>query len=175
MIEKEYKISMDALTRVLTFGTCVVLVVVNLGLLGVVFRDQLAGVWFIPVFGLCSGIGIFTICYLYYPQKYKIDRENLTIVRRVQPIEIPRREIVSVRRLEEGELWKLRRRGSINGLFGYAGSFYHHKLGKLKVYTRRLSDCVLLDTRTMGRFILSPDDMGFVEEVGRKAQSSTDL
>jgi hypothetical protein len=117
----------------------------------VVFRYMLGSPW-VPLqlsgwFTLLVMVGVLAYSWATSPTGFKIERDNLAILRPVGAIEIPLRSIRSVR-LVDGMLglsmksWP----GGNSGLFGIYGTFTNKELGKFQMYGRRGSGAVVIDT-----------------------------
>jgi type VI protein secretion system component VasK len=91
------------------------------------------------------------------PKGYAINDVELVIARDRKPIKIPLRDILEVRRLEDGLLRRSLRLMGTSGFYGYYGLFWNRQLGRFRVYATRLTGLVAVKTeKTL--YALSPDD-----------------
>jgi PH (Pleckstrin Homology) domain-containing protein len=163
----DYKTSLDAPAKVLTWGGCALFGMLSLYQLYTYSRspretvDAAAAVVQIAIFA-----GIMLIAWLYSTQGYSVRDGVLVIHRPWKPVMIPLSEIRSVQLLSPEDVsgGTLRVFG-VGGLFGYYGLFFRPNLGGyVRFYLRNKENPILLDT-TGGRLLLSPDSSGLVGEI----------
>jgi len=106
---------------------------------------------------------IFVGAYLYAPNKYIVKNGTLIIVRPIKRIIIPLADIKEVRLLNKEELGTLIRMFGSGGLFGYYGTFKSTRMGKLKLYTTRRNNRIMLTTIDEERILISPDDLSIID------------
>jgi hypothetical protein len=87
----------------------------------------------------------------------------LIIVRPIKRIIIPLADIKEVRLLNKEELGTLIRMFGSGGLFGYYGTFKSTRMGKLKLYTTRRNNRIMLTTVDEERILISPDDLSIID------------
>jgi hypothetical protein len=105
----------------------------------------------------------FVGAYLYAPNKYIVKSGMLIIVRPIKRIIIPLADIKEVRLLNKEELGTLIRMFGSGGLFGYYGTFKSTRMGKLKLYTTRRNNRIMLTTVDEERILISPDDLSIID------------
>lgn len=104
-------------------------------------------------------------CYLYSPYAYIITDNELIIKRRINSRHIPLEDIEDARLITNDLLSGTIRTFGVGGLFGYYGEFYNRKIGRMKWYTTRRDNRVLIWTRDKKKIVVTPDDVGFVTEL----------
>jgi len=161
----DYKTSLDAPAKALTWAGCAIFGMLSLYQLYTYSRspretvDAVAAVVQIAFF---AGIVLFT--WLYSPQGYSVRDGALVIHRPWKPVTIPLAEIRSVQLLspEDVSPFSGLRMFGVGGLFGYYGVFFLPRLGGyVRFYLRNKENPILLDT-TGGRLLLSPDSGGLI-------------
>ena len=161
----DYKTSLDAPAKALTWAGCAIFGMLSLYQLYTYSRssretvDAVAAVVQIAFF---AGIELFT--WLYSPQGYSVRDGELVIHRPWKPVTIPLTEIRSVQLLspEDVSPFSGLRMFGVGGLFGYYGVFFLPRLGGyVRFYLRNKENPILLDT-TGGRLLLSPDSPGLM-------------
>ena len=161
----DYKTSLDAPAKALTWAGCAIFGMLSLYQLYTYSRspretvDAVAAVVQIAFF---AGIVLFT--WLYSPQGYSVRDGALVIHRPWKPVTIPLTEIRSVQlpSPEDVSPFSGLRMFGVGGLFGYYGVFFLPRLGGyVRFYLRNKENPILLDT-TGGRLLLSPDSGGLI-------------
>ena len=161
----DYKTSLDAPAKALTWGVCALFGMLSLYQLYTFSRspretvDAVAAAIQIACF-----VGIVLVSWLYSPRGYSVRDGALVIHRAWKPVIIPLEEIRSVQVLspEDVSPWGTLRVFGVGGLFGYFGTFFRPNLGGyVRFYLGNKENPVLLDT-IRGRLLLSPDSAGLV-------------
>lgn len=110
------------------------------------------------IFLILLTFGSLIIAFLYAPQKYIVQNGALFIVRPINKIEIPLSDIKEARLISRAELGTLFRIWGSGGFFGYFGVFRSTRIGKIRLYTTRRDNRILINTTDDERILLSPDD-----------------
>jgi hypothetical protein len=161
----DFKTSLDAPARALTWGGCALFGILSLYQLYTYSRspretvDAAAAAVQIAFF---AGILLFT--WLYSPQGYSVRDGALVIHRPWRPVTIPLAEIRSVQLLSPEDVSPFSgiRVFGVGGLFGYYGTFFRPNLGGfVRFYLRNRENPILVET-TGGRLLLSPDSTGLI-------------
>lgn len=105
--------------------------------------------------GLLVAICLF--CFLFRPLTYVLTADKLVIHRLFSDITISRRDIVTAREVNKGDMGLTIRTFGVGGLFGYFGNFSNTKIGRLTMYATRRNNTVLIETGNK-KIILTPDD-----------------
>lgn len=161
---KNYTVSMGKSVKMTTTATLIIFSII-LSLNGWLASGNSFGKNLYTILLSLLIVSVLIISYLYSIKGYTIDHINLQIVRPLNLLTIPRTEIINVRKMKEEEMKNLRRRYGIGGLFSYTGIFQSDLLGELRLYITRKDNCVLVETRTMGNFVFSPDDATFLSDL----------
>jgi hypothetical protein len=160
----DYKTSLDAPAKILTWGGCALFAMLSLYQLYTYSRspreteDAAAAAVQIAIFA-----GIVLVAWLYSTQGYSVRNGALVIHRPWKPVTIPLTEIRSVQALSpEAVSGGTFRVFGVGGLFGYYGLFFRPNLGGyVRFYLRNKKNPILLET-TGGRLLLSPDSSGLI-------------
>jgi hypothetical protein len=162
----DYKTSLDAPAKVLTWGGCALFAMLSLYQLYTYSRspretvDAAAAAVQIAIFA-----GIVLIAWLYSTQGYSVRDGALVIHRPWKPVTIPLSEIRSVQLVPPQDTFSGLRVFGAGGLFGYYGTFFLPSLGGfVRLYLRNRENPVLIET-TGGRLLVSPDSSGLVLEI----------
>lgn len=164
----DYKTSLDAPAKALTWGVCALFGMLSLYQLYTYSRspretvDAVAAAVQIAFF-----VGIVLFAYLYSTQGYSVRDGELVIHRPWKPVTIPLSEIRRVQLLSPEDIspGSTFRVFGVGGLFGYYGLFFRPNLGGyVRFYLRNKENPILLDT-AVGRLLLSPDSSGLVWEI----------
>lgn len=162
----DYKTSLDAPSKALTWGGCALFGMLSLYQLYTYSRspremvDAAAAVVQIAIFA-----GIVLVAWLYSTQGYSVRDGALVIHRPWKPVTIPLSEIRSVQLVSPQDTFSGLRVFGVGGLFGYYGTFFMPNLGGfVRFYLRNRENPILLET-TGGRLLLSPDSSGLVWEI----------
>jgi hypothetical protein len=123
-----------------------------------------------------SGVLLFLtatilICYLLAPKKYSIDKDNFIVHRPMSDIIIPLDSIKDIRIAGDWDLKGMIRTFGVGGLFGNYGKFYSQGLGSVTMYGTQTKNFVLIKTESR-KILITPDDLGLIEEIKRRKQGS---
>ena len=150
-----YIIQMHRSTKVwLMTAFAIVLPVIACGPL-FIFEEELG--WLPWVIMLLTMAPVYVVTWLYSPQTLMIDRNTLTIGRRVQPVEISLGDIRRVKRVESKVVRRAVRAMGNGGLWAYTGRYYHRAVGNYQLFATELKDLVLIETDKQKYVISSVD------------------
>lgn len=101
---------------------------------------------------------IYGITYAFSPLSYEVNETDLIVKRPFRNVVIPRRQIKSVFRIEQGKLtWSIRTFG-VGGLFGYFGQFWNKEFGSMTWYVTQRNKTVMVITQNNKKIVLSPEE-----------------
>lgn len=106
--------------------------------------------------------------YLLSPRYYRIENNNLVIVRPAKNKLISLDEIASIKLLNENEAGGAIRTFGNGGLFGYYGRYYFPKLGRVILYTSQRKNRILIETKQGEKIMISPDDTDIIHLIEKK-------
>ena len=150
-----YIIQMHRSTKVwLMTAFAIVLPVIACGPL-FIFEEELG--WLPWVIMLLTMAPVYVVTWLYSPQTLMIDRNTLTIGRRVQPVEISLGDIRRVERVESKVVRRAVRAMGNGGLWAYTGRYYHRAVGNYQLFATELNNLVLIETDKKKYVISSVD------------------
>jgi hypothetical protein len=161
----DYKTSLDAPAKTLTWGGCALFGILSLYQLYTYSRsprepvDAAAAAVQIALFA-----GIVLVTWLFSTRGYSVRDGALVIHRPWKPVTVPLSEIQSVQLVspEDVSLFSGLRVFGVGGLFGYYGTFFLPRLGGfVRLYLRNRENPILLET-DRGRLLLSPDSAGLI-------------
>ena len=118
-------------------------------------------VWFSILFTIIL-FATFIGGFLYAPSRYLIRNGALVIVRPANKIIISLSDIKEARLVSSDELGTLIRLWGSGGLFGYYGYFRSMRMGRMKLYTTRTNNRILITTVDDERLLISPDDTSII-------------
>lgn len=91
-------------------------------------------------------VPLMVVTWLQAPQTLMIDRNALTIGRRVQPVVISLGDIRRVERVESKVVRRAMRKMGNGGLWAYTGRYYHREVGNYQLFATELRDLLLIET-----------------------------
>ncbi len=107
----------------------------------------------------------YLICYLLRPVNYILGDGKIIITRPLHNRVVNISMISDVLQAsKESMKWTVRTFGN-GGLFGYTGKFYSSTYGNMTWYVTKRENYVLLKITDGEKIVLSPDDVGMVEEI----------
>ena len=121
-----------------------------------IFEEELG--WLPWVIMLLTMAPVYVVTWLYSPQTLMIDRNTLTIGRRVQPVEISLGDIRRVERVESKVVRRAVRAMGNGGLWAYTGRYYHRAVGNYQLFATELNNLVLIETDKKKYVISSVDE-----------------
>ena len=152
-----FKASLDNTAKYVTIGVVLLFIGITFGA---------------PFFGMVNPIEIdillvvvFGVTFLFAPQHYELNPNELIIKRPLNRVIINRLEIKTVQQLEKGKLrWAIRTFGS-GGFFGYFGTFWNKEFGNMTWYATKKDNAIMIVTTKNKKIIITPDDKdGFLGE-----------
>lgn len=102
-------------------------------------------------------VPLMVVTWLQAPQTLMIDRNTLTIGRRMKPVTISLGDIVRVERVESKVVRRAMRKVGNGGLWAYTGRYYHSSVGNYQLYATELRDLLLIETDKQKYVISSVD------------------
>ena len=121
-----------------------------------IFEESLG--WLPWVIMLLTMTPVYVVTWLYAPQTLMIDRNTLTIGRRMKPVTISLGDIVRVERVESKVVRRAMRKVGNGGLWAYTGRYYHRAVGNYQLFATELKDLVLIETDKQKYVISSVDE-----------------
>ena len=103
-------------------------------------------------------VPLMVVTWLQAPQTLMIDRNTLTIGRRMKPVTISLGDIVRVERVESKVVRRAMRKVGNGGLWAYTGRYYHRAVGNYQLFATELKDLVLIETDNKKYIISSVDE-----------------
>lgn len=110
------------------------------------------------IFSVTALILTYVICYLFKPLHYSINENGIIIHRLWKNVIVPTEDISEIRRVEKSEINPAFRTGVSGGMFGYFGNFYKFGVGKMKWYTSRRDNAIMIKTKEGKKIIITPDE-----------------
>lgn len=157
---RSFSASYDSLTRFITAGLFVVLVIVTLAA-----RSLLLG---------CLLILIHVLGYAYSPRGYIISDGRLLVRRLIGNVSIPLSGLRDVRPAVPEDLRRCIRIFGSGGFFGYYGLYRTSKLGRCTWYVTSRDNAVILETGEK-TYVLSPDDVNSFTAAIQDAAGTPDV
>ena len=102
-------------------------------------------------------VPLMVVTWLQAPQTLMIDRNTLTIGRRMKPVTISLSDIRRVERVESKVVRRAMRKMGNGGLWAYTGRYYHSSVGNYQLYATELRDLLLIETDKQKYVISSVD------------------
>lgn len=113
--------------------------------------------WLPSVVTLLIFVPLMVVTWLQAPQTLLIDRNALTIGRRMKPVTISLGDIVRVERVESKVVRRAMRKMGNGGLWAYTGRYYHREVGNYQLFATELRDLLLIET-TKTKYVISSVD-----------------
>lgn len=113
--------------------------------------------WLPMVIMLVVMVPLFVVTWLYSPQTLMIDRNSLTIGRRVHPVVISLGNIRRVERVESKVVRRSMRTMGNGGMWAYTGDHYHRQIGNYKLFATEMCNLLLIETDKQKYIISSVD------------------
>ncbi len=113
--------------------------------------------WLPMVVMLVVLVPMYILTWLHSPQTLMIDRNTLTIGRRVQPVVISLSDIRRVERVESKIVRRSMRTMGNGGMWAYTGDHYHRQIGNFKLYATDLRELLLIET-DQRKYVISSVD-----------------
>lgn len=154
----KYKASMDKNAIGITTGVLLLFIFI---VFNFIFYDSFyktPALLFIISFAI-----ILLLAYIYAPNSYTLTKKLLIINRPVGNISIELSDIDNIELFINRNL-SIRSVG-IYGLFGFYGRYYNRVIGSMDLYATRLSNRLLITTKSNRRLIISPDDIFLYDDL----------
>lgn len=113
--------------------------------------------WLPMVIVLVVLVPLFIVTWLHSPRTLMIDRNTLTIGRRMKPVTISLGDIVRVERVESKVVRRAMRKVGNGGLWAYTGRYYHRQIGNYKLFATEMRNLLLIETDKQKYIISSVD------------------
>ena len=158
-----YKASLDTLAKKITIGVFILLIAIGLQSVSELLKAK----GDITSILIESGILMFFVIillgsWLYAPQSYSLNNNELTINRPIGNVKINKDEIKLVRILEVKETRGTIRTFGVGGLFGYFGKFHIPGIGNSTFYATQRKNQILIETKTGKKIIITPNDISLL-------------
>jgi cytochrome c biogenesis protein CcdA len=112
-------------------------------------------------------LGTLLLCFLFAPQKYSIEENEIIIQRPISNIHISIDSIKEIRQVDKSETKGMIRTFGVGGLFGNFGKFYAPALGRITMYATQNKNYVLIIANKR-KIIITPDDLAIIEQIKLK-------
>lgn len=113
--------------------------------------------WLPMVVMLVVLVPMYVVTWLYSPQTLMIDRNVLTIGRRVQPVVISLGDVRRVERVESKIVRRSMRTMGNGGMWAYTGKHYHREIGNYQLFATEMRELLLIETDKQKYVISSVD------------------
>ena len=113
--------------------------------------------WLPSVVTLLIFVPLMVVTWLQAPQTLMIDRNTLTIGRRMKPVTISLGDIVRVERVESKIVRRSMRTMGNGGMWAYTGDHYHRQIGNYKLFATEMRNLLLIETDKRKYIISSVD------------------
>lgn len=113
--------------------------------------------WLPMVVMLVVLVPMFVLTWLHSPQSLMIDRNALTVGRRVRPVVITLGDIRRVERIESKIGRRSMRTMGNGGMWAYTGNHYHRQIGNYKLFATEMRELLLIETDKQKYVISSVD------------------
>ena len=164
----KYKASLDTLTKGITIGVFVLLIVIGQISVRALFTSQADTATILVHLGILLLLFIILLgSWLYAPRFYTIANNILTINRPIGKVKIKLGDIKQVRLLTDNEMKGLIRTFGVGGLFGYFGKFHATDFGNMTFYATQRKNKILIVTNN-SKIIITPDDKNIVDKLNLK-------
>ena len=161
-----YNASLDSYTKTMTWFIIILLAGVGFG--NIIELTKAAGnltALFVQGGTLFLLVLILLGSYLFSPQAYVLQADELIIKRPALDKKIKLNDLAEVSVLKEADMsWTIRTFG-VGGLFGHYGKYYNKSLGSFTQYTTRRNNQILIRTRQGKKIIITPDDLSLADKL----------
>ena len=135
--------------------------------IGIVYSKGDTNIIIVHSLILVTLIGTLLGCYLFAPQKYSVNGNELIIHRLISNKIILIDSIKEIRQVDKSELRGMIRTFGVGGLFGNYGKFRTPSLGNIIMYATQNKNYVLIITDER-KTIITPDDLQIIEQIKHK-------
>lgn len=162
----KYKASLDTLAKGMTIGVFILLIAIG----QISVRELTTAEGDTTTILVQSGILLLFVAillgsWLYAPQSYTVDNNNLTINRPIGKVSFKLSDIKQVRLLAKSETKGTIRTFGVGGLFGYFGKFYMQGIGHSAFYATQRKNKILITTSNDKKIVITPDNINLVEKL----------
>jgi hypothetical protein len=162
----EYKASLDTLAKGITIGIFILLIAIGQKSVRALLVAQGDTTTILIHTGtLLLFVAILLGSWLYAPQSYAVDSNELTINRPIGKVSIKLADITQVRSLADNEMKGTIRTFGVGGLFGYFGKFHTPNIGHTTFYATQRQNRILITTKQDKKIVLTPDDISIIEKI----------
>ena len=162
----EYKASLDTFAKGLTIGVFILLIAIGQkSVRALLVAEGDTTTILIHAGTLLLFVAILLGSWLYSPQSYTLDSNELIINRPIGKVKIKLGDIKQVRTLSDDETRGTIRTFGVGGLFGYFGKFHTPGIGHSTFYTTQRKNKILIITNSDKKIIITPDDTNLVEKL----------
>jgi hypothetical protein len=162
----EYKASLDTLAKGITIGIFILLIAIGQKSVRALLVAQGDTTTILIHTGtLLLFVAILLGSWLYAPQSYTVDSNDLTISRPIGKVSIKLSDIKQVRILADNETKGTIRTFGVGGLFGYFGKFYTPGIGHTTFYSTQRKNKILIVTNNDKKIVITPDDISLVDKL----------
>lgn len=162
----EYKASLDTLAKGITIGIFILLIVIGQKSVRTLLVAQGDTTTILIHTGtLLLFIVILLGSWLYAPQSYTVDSNDLTIRQPIGKVSIKLSDIKQVWTLADNETKGTIRTFGVGGLFGYFGKFHTPGIGHMTFYASQRKNKILIVTNSDKKIVITPDDISLVDKL----------
>jgi len=165
----KFKASLDTLAKILTACIIICFVVIGFGRIrAIAINHADTTALYVNISIIVFFILIVVFTYLFAPQAYMIDNDELVIKRPIKDKKIKFLDIKGIRIANDFELNRAIRTFGVGGMFGYFGKFYCASLGSMTFYATQRKNRVIIQTKQGRIIIITPDDLQIVNLLKEK-------
>lgn len=162
----EYKASLDTLAKGITIGIFILLIAIGQKSVRALLVAQGDTTTILIHSGtLLLFVAILLGSWLYAPQSYTVDSNDLTINRPIGKVSFKLSDIKQVRTLADNETKGTIRTFGVGGLFGYFGKFHTPGIGHSTFYATQRKNKILIISSNDKKIVITPDDNSLVEKL----------
>ena len=159
----ETKASLDTLSKVVTVGIIALFAAISIG--GFFCANGNSTIILISTGVLLFVTSITMGCYLFSPQGYVLNPDDLIIKRPLKDRSIKLSDIIETHAVVDTEMKYTLRTFGVGGLFGYYGKFYNPKFGSMTWYTTQRKNRIFIRTNKEEKIIITPDDISLLSRI----------
>jgi hypothetical protein len=162
----KYKASLDIKAKILTTSLIVIFIAIGLGRIRyIALNPEDTGSIYLTLTVFLFFILFVVGCYLFAPQEYIINPDELIIYRPFKDFIIKLKDIKEIRIIDDSDLGSAVRTFGVGGMFGYYGKYYTSNFGPVIFYATQKRNKVLIQTYDGTLFIITPDELQLVNEI----------
>ena len=126
-----------------------------------IYLPKMGSLWSIAIFALAA-IAFLLVPYILNSRSYRLSDDALLITRPIGHIRIPFDDISGVQSVRDAGFLRV---FGVGGLWGWYGKFWNKNFGFVSMYAGNRKNFCLLNTKSRGAIILSPDDSSMVDTI----------